>query len=29
VFNLEENMNNDFLRPRDNRCNWFNDLGVM
>jgi len=29
VFNLEECMNNEFLRPRENRCKWFNDFGVM
>jgi len=29
VFNHEECMNNEFLRPRVNSCKWFNDLGVM
>jgi len=29
VFNLEECMNNEFLRPRENSCKWFNNLGVM
>jgi len=29
MFNLEEFMNNEFLRPRENRCKWFNNLGVM
>jgi len=29
VFNLEECMNNEFLRPRDNRCKWFNTFGVV
>ena len=29
MFNLEECMNNEFLRPRENRCKWFNILGVM
>ena len=29
LFNLEECMNNEFLRPRENRCKWFNNLGVM
>jgi len=29
VFNLEECMNKEFLRPRKNRCKWFNELGVM
>jgi len=29
VFNLEECLNNEFLRPRENRCKWFNDFGVM
>jgi len=24
VINLEECMNNEFLRPRENRCKWFN-----
>jgi len=29
MFNLEECMNNEFLRPRENRCKWFHVLGVM
>jgi len=29
VFNLEECMNKEFLRPRENSCKWFNDFGVM
>jgi len=29
VFNLEGCMNNEFLRPIENRCKWFNALGVM
>ena len=29
MLNLEECMNNEFLRPRENRCKWFNNLGVM
>jgi len=29
MFNLEECMNNEFLRPRENRCKWFNCLGVV
>jgi len=29
VFNLEEFMNNEFLRPRENKCKWFNTYGVM
>jgi len=29
VFNLEEFMNSKFLWPRENRCKWFNNLGVM
>jgi len=29
VFNLEECMNNEFLRARENRCKWFNVLRVM
>jgi len=29
VFNLEEFMNNEFLRPKENRCKWFNNVGVM
>ena len=27
MFNLEEYMNNEFLRPRENRCKWFNTFG--
>ena len=29
MFNLEECMNNEFLRPRENSCKWFNNFGVM
>jgi len=29
VLNLEECLNNEFLRPRENRCKWFNGLGVL
>jgi len=29
VFNLEEYMNNEFLRPRENSCKWFNEFGVV
>jgi hypothetical protein len=29
MFNLEEFMNYEFLRPRENRCKWFNTLDVM
>jgi hypothetical protein len=29
LFNLEEFMNNEFLRPRENICKWFNTFGVM
>ena len=29
MFNHEEFLNNEFLRPRENRCKWFNILGVM
>ena len=29
MFNLEECINNEFLRPRENRCKWFNKFGVM
>jgi len=27
VFNLEECMSSDFLRPRENRCKWFKYFG--
>jgi hypothetical protein len=29
MFNLEEFMCNEFLRPKENSCKWFNNLGVM
>ena len=29
MFNLEEYMNNEFLRPTENSCKWFNALEVM
>jgi len=29
VFNLEEFMNSEFLRPRENSCKWFIDSRVM
>jgi len=29
MFNLEEFMDKEFLRPRENRCKWFNDFRVM
>jgi len=29
MFNLEECMNNEFLRPRENSCKWFNNFEVM
>jgi len=29
VFILEECMNNEFLRHKENKCKWFNVLGVM
>jgi len=29
VFNLEECISKEFLRPRENRCKWFNAFGVM
>ena len=29
MFNLEECMNNEFLRPRENSCKGFNEFGVM
>ena len=28
MFNLEECMSNEFLKPRENRCKWFNKFGV-
>ena len=29
MFNLEEFMYNEVLRSRENKCKWFNELGVM
>jgi len=29
VFNIEECMNNEFLRPRENSCKWFNNFEVV
>jgi len=29
VFNLEEFIDKEFLRPIEDRCKWFNNLGVV